>query len=49
VAIVGKILEHEIEQVHRLCDLGFQHFEVREMGSRVFAAVGAVEVDRRRR
>ena len=25
VAIVGKILEHEIEQLHRLCDLGFQH------------------------
>ena len=23
VAIVGKILEHEIEQLHRLCDLGF--------------------------
>jgi hypothetical protein len=25
VGIVGKILEHQVEQVHRLCDLGFRH------------------------
>jgi hypothetical protein len=26
VAVVGKILEHQVEQLHPLCDLGFQHW-----------------------
>jgi hypothetical protein len=26
VAVVGKILEHQIEQMHRLRDLGFRHW-----------------------
>jgi hypothetical protein len=25
VAVVGKMLEHQVEQLHRLCDLGFRH------------------------
>jgi hypothetical protein len=26
VAVVGKMLEHQIEQLHRLRDLGFRHW-----------------------
>src|SRR5277367_2693840 len=26
VAVVGKMLEHQVEQLHPLCDLGFQHW-----------------------
>jgi hypothetical protein len=26
VAIVGKMLEHEVEHLHRLCDLRFRHW-----------------------
>jgi hypothetical protein len=26
VAVVGKMLEHQVEQPHRLCDLGFRHW-----------------------
>src|SRR5205814_9812881 len=26
VAVVGKMLEHQIEQLHRLCDFGFRHW-----------------------
>ena len=26
VAVVGKILEHQVEQLHPLCDLGFEHW-----------------------
>jgi hypothetical protein len=25
VGVVGKIVEHQIEQLRRLCDLGFRH------------------------
>ena len=26
VAVVDKMLEHQVEQLHRLCDLGFWHW-----------------------
>jgi hypothetical protein len=26
VAVVGKMLEHQVEQLHRLRDLGFRHW-----------------------
>jgi hypothetical protein len=25
VPVVGKMLEHQVEQLYRLCDLGFRH------------------------
>jgi len=26
VAVVDKMVEHQVEQLHRLCDLGFWHW-----------------------
>src|SRR5437868_13713070 len=35
VALVVKILEHQVQQLHRLCDLGFRHwFERSRSGQR---------------
>ena len=41
VAVVGKMLEHQVEQLHRLGDLGFRHwFERSRSGVRVNPITG---------
>src|SRR5215510_15992872 len=42
VAVVGKILEHQVEQLHPLCDLAFWHwFECSRSGHRTHSLARA--------
>ena len=48
VAVVGKILEHQIEQLHRLCDFDFRHwFDRSRSGQRIQRITGRRNPHRR--
>ena len=49
VAVVGKILEHQVEQLHRLCDLGFRHWFERSRSGQRTAAVSRAPRNPQRR